>query len=118
VRPWVDGDGTPAARWRSGERGLREIGGRGKLRDVPSCWRWGNKHGGDSTAAAEQVRDHGGWRRSSSGSRAVQGRCWGSASARMREEGERVGCGLLEMAGVVAYARVMRAGWLGDGSDG
>jgi hypothetical protein len=29
-----------------------------------------------------------GWRLSSSGARMVRGRCWGSASARMREERE------------------------------
>jgi hypothetical protein len=35
VRPWVDGDGTPAARWRSGECGLREIGGMGRTEGRP-----------------------------------------------------------------------------------
>jgi hypothetical protein len=32
MRPWVNGDGTSAARWRFGERGQREIEGEGANR--------------------------------------------------------------------------------------
>jgi hypothetical protein len=87
VRPRADGSRTPAAWWRSSERGQREIEGKGRTEGRPgllalrqSSPRQRIQQG--IATDVKQARDHGGRRRGSSGARGCEA---GAGALRVRE---------------------------------